>query len=227
MSHDAALFKDPDQKPLHDRPKPIFPWEETARKPTRVFADETSLTTQPPPRLPNIASSTYQQPSHPVSSDPTIQPTQGNTVQYDALPRSNAWDNDTSIDHYVRAVKASQIRQGSVQVLQSNDRDELESPTGDKKKPESLILTDFPTDVERPSLPVTPLPRQPLTFWGGERDEHGKLPAAAGVPDQTEWVSRYSHHNARNAGSIVDCLLDVPGPKPKARRATPLLSHRR
>lgn len=51
----------------------------------------------------------------------------------------------------------------------------------------SLILTDFPTEVERPSLPVTPAPIRRPTFWGEERDAAGELPRAEGVPEQSEW----------------------------------------
>lgn len=57
-----------------------------------------------------------------------------------------------------------------------------------RERRESLILTDFPTAVERPSLPVTPAPRRRPTFWGKERDEGGELPGAEGVVDQAEWV---------------------------------------
>ena len=50
-----------------------------------------------------------------------------------------------------------------------------------------MKLTDFPTEFERPSLPVTPAPVRRPSFWGAERDAQGDLPAAEGVPDQSEW----------------------------------------
>lgn len=50
-----------------------------------------------------------------------------------------------------------------------------------------MKLTDFPTELERPSLPVTPAPVRRPRFWGDERDEEGELPAAEGVPAQTDW----------------------------------------
>ncbi len=50
-----------------------------------------------------------------------------------------------------------------------------------------MRLTDFPTEFERPSLPVTPAPVRRPSFWGAERDAQGDLPAAEGVPDQSEW----------------------------------------
>jgi len=50
-----------------------------------------------------------------------------------------------------------------------------------------MKLTDFPTEFERPSLPVTPAPVRRPSFWGDERDDDGELPAAEGVPAQAEW----------------------------------------
>lgn len=49
-----------------------------------------------------------------------------------------------------------------------------------------MRLTDFPTEFERPSLPVTPSARRP-SFWGEERDQEGRLPGAEGVPRQQDW----------------------------------------
>lgn len=57
------------------------------------------------------------------------------------------------------------------------------------EKVPGMRLTDFPTELERPSLPVTPAPRRRPSFWGEERDEKGELPAAEGVPAQEDWVS--------------------------------------
>ncbi len=50
-----------------------------------------------------------------------------------------------------------------------------------------MKLTDFPTEIERPSLPVTPAPVRRPSFWGAERDAQGQLPGAEGVPEQSEW----------------------------------------
>ena len=50
-----------------------------------------------------------------------------------------------------------------------------------------MRLTDFPTEFERPSLPVTPAPVRRPSFWGAERDAQGDLPGAEGVPDQSDW----------------------------------------
>lgn len=69
----------------------------------------------------------------------------------------------------------------------------------------SMKLTDFPTEVERPSLPVTPAPIRRPSFWGEERDELGNLPTAEGVPKQEDWVRRFSSYPA-------PVFLDLPPP---------------
>jgi glycogenin len=72
-------------------------------------------------------------------------------------------------------------------------------------------LTDFPTAVERPSLPVTPAPIRRPKFWGAgdpgigdEGESDGQLPAADGVPEQSEWVC--AHGRRFNIG---DCPCDL------------------
>jgi len=60
------------------------------------------------------------------------------------------------------------------------------APAPQERRP-SMRLTDFPTEIERPSLPVTPAPVRRPSFWGEERDEAGELPAAEGVPKQEHW----------------------------------------
>lgn len=50
-----------------------------------------------------------------------------------------------------------------------------------------MKITDFPTEIERPSLPVTPAPQRRPSFWGEERDAAGELPGAEGVPEQSQW----------------------------------------
>ena len=116
----------------------------------------------------------------------------------------NAWDEVGGINDYVRALTAFQKNRGQVQVVQENapsagpSQQNILSPTNEpdpedlieavEKRRESLILTDFPTSIERPSLPVTPAPRRRQTFWGEERDSVGELPGAEGVVDQADWV---------------------------------------
>ena len=205
-------YKVPDEKPKPaEKPTPLFPWEREADRPkaTRVFAEDhpPEPAPEPTPVLPELPS-----PTHPFSTvhyEPDGSPRTGQAAppgpgspQRAASPQSsdehwqafqqsnvNAWDSVPGIDTYVRAIMDNQARRGKTQVLQGNAPEEISSPTISRKnRRESLILTDFPTAVERPSLPVTPAPVARPTFWGEERDEQGDLPQAEGVPDQAQWV---------------------------------------
>lgn len=182
-------YKVPDTKPAtSERPKPIFPWEHHAHKPTRVFADDGPQS--PQAEFPAAVSSA---PKGPIPS--IVEPSN----PWESFTRTNAWDDNASIEKYVRALTSSQQRKAPVQIVhqQSATVDEkvdspLTSPAiAERRESKSLILTDFPTAVERPSLPVTPAPIHRHTFWGGERNQEGNLPAARGVPEQADWVGFY------------------------------------
>ncbi|KAH6633681.1 nucleotide-diphospho-sugar transferase [Boeremia exigua] len=118
---------------------------------------------------------------------------------------ANAWDSVPGIDSYVRSIMDSQPKRGKVQILQqTTGTDDIGSPTLSRKdRRESLILTDFPSAVERPSLPVTPAPLRRPTFWGEERDEAGELPVAEGVPEQNEWVCPQCGFSSLNASAFA------------------------
>lgn len=206
MSNDKGLFHAPKEYPeppknmwyevpetkpaVYERPKAIFPWEhnQATRKATRVFLDdfpaepgpiyiEESTISLPQREEPNAPQT--QSPQSEVTT-PTIKVTSHDP--WDSFPRTNAWDSNNSIEQYVRALKGAQ----SKRIVQIVHHGGTSSPP---KRRESLILTDFPTEVERPSLPVTPAPATRPTFWGTERNEAGQLPAAEGVPEQADWVS--------------------------------------
>ena len=98
-------------------------------------------------------------------------------------PYINAWDDVPEIERYVQAF--TQYRRGPIQVLSP--------PTESQRRP-SMKLTDFPSEIERPSLPVTPAPIRRPTFWGEERYGSGEFPPAEGVPTQEEWVRRFSSY---------------------------------
>lgn len=177
-------YEVPQEKPKpRDKPKPIFPWEREhdMPKPTRVFADE-----PPPPPLPRLPPSTSRE------EPPTIPPTEESPEIIEPvpfIPQPNAWDNVQSIERYVRAVMDAQTRRSKPSSRAQPGTEEIFSPPGSREgRRESLILTDFPTADDRPSLPVTPAPIRRPTFWGEERNDEGKLPAAEGVPDQADWV---------------------------------------
>ncbi|KAJ4361002.1 glycogenin glucosyltransferase [Didymosphaeria variabile] len=209
-------YQVPEDKPKPtEPPKPIFPWErERDRpKPTRVFAEDLPPP-EPTPPTPTITlspSSAFGPPgAHPFStvhydeeetmSEEVVAPghqspervsspkTADQQWQDFQQSNTNAWDSVPGIETYVRAVMESQSQRGKPKVL-SPAAEEVSLPIMSRKqRRESLILTDFPSAVERPSLPVTPAPVARPTFWGEERDEQGELPQAEGVPDQQDWV---------------------------------------
>jgi len=175
-------YQVPQIKPtVYDKPRPIFPWEQTARKPTRVFDGDPPLPSDlgVQSTLTSAPSSTLDEAPHIPTSPPTppLQPL--NTESWEHNSRKNAWDEVPAIDHYVRQLKQSHDRRGKLQVLQNTGAmPDLAIGGMPSKRRESLILTDFPTEIERPSLPVTPAPIRRPTYWGVER----------GGVEQSQWV---------------------------------------
>ena len=202
--------------PSHSAPKPkaIFPWEERQHsRPTRRFIED-----EAPPPPPELEPEAPYVDELEVSTDKNIEPVTP-TIKVTDDPwtsfaqQKNAWDEVNGINDYVRALTAFQKNRGKVQVVQENVpstgdptttdvQQHVLSPSNEPKpeeliekveqareRRESLILTDFPTADDRPSLPVTPAPRRRSTFWGDEgRDDEADLPPAEGVPDQADWV---------------------------------------
>jgi glycogenin glucosyltransferase len=197
-------YQVPEIKPKPaEMPKPIFPWEQEPDrpKPTRVFAEDLSPEPTPAVLSPTHAFSTvhYDEGDRaaPVAAEKVRD--LGNAFAQNSADQrcqsyqhnsGNAWDNVPGIDNYVRAISdMSGIRGKNQSLRQSTGTDDISSPLLDRRqRRESLILTDFPSAVERPSLPVTPAPVRRPMFWGEERNQSGELPSATGVPDQTEWV---------------------------------------
>ena len=203
MSHDRSLFQapptpEPPQGLHYEQPKPslkpIFPWESRARKPTRVFAEDLP----PPPAPEPVATPTGTETSTTAESgSPTV-------TSPGALSTANAWDNNPAIMKYVSGM--SQNRQTKFQNILSENTTPLTSPpvTEHNTERRPSKVTDFPTEIERPSLPVTPAPVHRRSFWGAERDEAGALPAAEGVPEQSEWdpVARLLELQQKQAGML-------------------------
>lgn len=192
MSADRSLFHAPatypkppsnmwyevPKTPVGDRPKPIFPWEENQAKPTRVFAED--IVSDPEPSI--VSTDEDTQPDSGVVT-PTIQVT--SPEPFASYSRTNAWDEIPEIERYMNSLQA---RRAKVQILYQASQTPTSRGT-DLPQPRrsSMILTDFPTEIERPSLPVTPAPVRRPSFWGEDHDSLGHMPAAEGVPRQEDW----------------------------------------
>lgn len=200
-------YEVPTEKPRkHEKPPPIFPWEEReVPTPSRTFIEDLPPSPEPEPERepesPPFALADEFEVSAADSASPvtpTIKVQEEPWANFGAVNK-NAWDEVAGIDHYVRALERFQKNREkpSKPLAKQQERQQVLSPTNEpdaenlvntvRKRRESLLLTDFPTAIERPSLPVTPAPRRRSTFWGEEREEG--MPPAEGVPDQADWVS--------------------------------------
>jgi glycogenin glucosyltransferase len=216
-------YKVPESKPKPaEPPKPIFPWERDANRPkaTRVFAEDIPPSPTPASPVPVASPPAVSSPVHNFStvhyqddraaqsperaSSPMTADEQWRAFQQGS---GNAWDSVPGIDTYVRSIMDSQARRTSVQNLQqATGTQDIGSPTLQRKnRRESLILTDFPSAIERPSLPVTPAPIKRPTFWGEEKDEVSELPRAEGVPEQPDWVCPHCGFSSFNASDFSRC----------------------
>ncbi|GAM90274.1 hypothetical protein ANO11243_083160 [Dothideomycetidae sp. 11243] len=197
--------------PHEARPNPIFPWEQRERtRPTRVFVEDLMnrpIETSSEEDLIHGRAATNDRDEAMTPMTPTIKINDEYPPTMDPVPR-NAWDDVAGIDRYVRQLSQFQKLRGKLQVL-SHEPHQSQSPNIEIENPmnaapnetesettapasrdrrESLILTDFPTASERPSLPVTPAPIRRKILWGEERNSERQLPGADGVPDQADWV---------------------------------------
>ena len=208
MSEDTQLFQPPSSYPEAPknmyyqvpptRPEPhkhstVFPWEHHAPKPTRVFAEEPTpeqthqeTPQETPQELPQerpleLEESPAEPQNQYLQNEPpppgplyTRVPYQPSASSYQTYNRSNAWDEDPEIQRYIESVQ--QARRTKTQVVSPGS--EHSSPS--EARPSKI--TDFPTEVERPSLPVTPAPIHRTLSAGSDA-----LPSAD-VPDQEDWV---------------------------------------
>ena len=229
MSSSSALFQPPSsypptsnnqqsqavQGPSTPKPQPLFPWESSQAKPTRVFADDTpTLTPSAPNATPSVTTDTdtlteTQSPTTPLSP-PGMEP-------FSTYQRTNAWDEIPEIESYLLAQQQQRNPKFSrsqpsassnvppsgdtAAAVPSSTTEDIISPTSDippsssdpsflnlnPRRP-SMKLTDFPTAFERPSLPVTPAPapRRP-SFWGtdAERADGSEGPEGVDTPTTT------------------------------------------
>lgn len=193
---------------------PIFPWEEREQsKPTRKFIEDEAPPAPPAPE-PEPAEDDFhggdelevsfkdlEAPAAAAAAAPTLQ----TWNLFDARSK-NAWDDDAGIESYVRALSEHQRTRGQPPPITTPNtssnaaRGHMMTPSTEikadalvrqvQKRRESLILMDFPSAVERPSLPVTPAPVRRTTFWGPDEEggEDASMPPAEGVPKQQDWV---------------------------------------
>lgn len=248
MSEDTNLFQPPSSYPEAPKnmyyqvpakkPEPkqltqIFPWESRAPKPTRVFADEPTVPAVPPQE--EVAPPQTSVPSVPAHVSQPQTRKESLTESWESYSRSNAWDEDPYIQRYIESM--TQARRAKTQVISGTSQPTTEattstSPTGPAPGHwPSIKLTDFPTEVERPSLPVTPAPiaRKPSgdgQVEGQDPSAATALPAAEGVPSQEDWVGvtveAFSH--LLRATYLLWRSTESPGP---ARRAPPATVVRR
>ncbi|EKV07506.1 Glycogenin [Penicillium digitatum PHI26] len=201
MSEDTHLFQPPSsypeapknmwyEVPAKPEPKPttIFPWEGHAPKPTRVFAKEAPRKFVKPPVI-SEKPEHRSLPSEPALPGPspsyTRIPFEPSAESWQTYTRSNAWDEDPEIQRYIETIQARRTK-SQVTLLRAHSNSPGRSPPSPGFRP-STKITDFPTEVERPSLPVTPAPIR-RTSYGDEASGTAALPAAEGVPSQEEWV---------------------------------------
>lgn len=202
-------YEVPAEKPkVTEQPKAIFPWEGRERPvATRVFASDfipppvTLLSQQDPAQVQQTSSVQADQAREATPSPPPA------ASWEDFSQRPNAWDTVPGIDTYVRGVISQQTKKGRPQSISlAGATEAISSPTlthGERRQ--SLLVTDFPTAVERPSLPVTPAPIRRPSFWGEDKDAAGTaLPAAEGVPNQAEWVCPKCGFSSDSASPFLD-----------------------
>lgn len=207
MTTDRKFFQPPSSYPpppinlgyeLPERDPSIkhsFPWEEKPAKPTRVFPEVQRPSSSESAAPTATATSNKAGDASPAA--PTVQATP--SEPFATFSQTNAWDEIPEIQRYIANQPQYRRRAHQLQVLLHKTKTGLKgsdsgpSPSAEGPSTEaqhrrpSLVLTDFPTEFERPSLPVTPAPVRRPSFWGQERDAAGALPQAEGVPDQSQW----------------------------------------
>ncbi|KAK2837020.1 hypothetical protein FQN49_006487 [Arthroderma sp. PD_2] len=220
MSKDTELFQPPKSYPeapknmyydvptttlTASRQTSAFPWERRAPVPTRVFLGEEgepSQAAEPP------ASS-----SRPVSWHGEA-PSEG----FESYSRNNAWDEVPEIERYMRSLQKP--RRAGVSVI-SGSTHTRSSSTGLKSpaRKSNLRLTHYP-EPERPSPAVTPsliMRRPSLSSTGDDSWENEELPAAEGVPSQSEWnpVQRLKELQRRQSLFLENPIEFMPREVPK------------
>ncbi|RMD42551.1 hypothetical protein DV735_g2621, partial [Chaetothyriales sp. CBS 134920] len=233
MSTETKLFQPPSQYPeapkdmwyqVPDKPKEperlrqIFPWESAAPKPTRVFPQPRPPVPAavPEPALAAVAAIIPTPEAEAISRSSESEASSGRSTASPAPSdpwaafesRTNAWDDLPEIESYMQ--RFQRPRKAGIQVLRQSAAPSTTAAAQTGRRP-SLKLTDFPSESERPSLPVTPAPIRRPSFWGAEKDVDGNLPAAEGVPKQEEWVRQFSSYPQPQFAPFPALLSNING----------------
>ncbi|KAG6015726.1 hypothetical protein E4U43_004913 [Claviceps pusilla] len=196
------------------KPRQIFPWEAKQPTPSRSFAHPvthepdlitsaagaSSLSERSGKGSPYESSSsdsglpiTTSETRNRLGADATSAPlTTGDPWNF--FSRANAWDDLPGISRYVEDLQRHRRTNKRTDINKHGIAMSSSGTIGTLRMPRALRVTDFPTEVERPSLPVTPAPIKRPSFWSDEKshsdagDEAHSLPVAEGVPSQSDWV---------------------------------------
>lgn len=220
-----AAFSRPAKPP--SPPRHVFPWEARAPKATRVFPQE-----KPPTAPTTHAAATDTHSGTATASevaagvDVASTPRAPGTAWDSFAQQTNKWDEDPDIARFMESF--NKPRRAPIQVVHDSRTESHpeDGPPPVKERRTSVKLTDFPTEVERPSLPVTPAPIRRPTYWGADESaEQGKsvLPVAKGVPRQDEWNPIIKLEELQRRQSLIMTGDDnlVAGAKTPPRRVMP------
>ena len=203
------------------KPKAIFPWETHQPRASRVFVHpepEPERAPSPVAQSPATSTAPQAQAEPSVTGSSTVEhksepqtPTQPVIpIPWSSFPRTNAWDDIPEITRYVDTIqKHRRTRSQGLGVIGA-----AETSLGGEQSwgRRGSKVTDFPSVDDRPSLPVTPAPIRRPRFWGGGgpglgtegEDDDEILPAAEGVPVQSDWVCVHGIW-----WTPADCLCDL------------------
>lgn len=211
MSEDATPFVAPNRYPSPPKnmwyevpttrpgntstaPAAIFPWESKQPEPTRAFPEvEPAADPEPPLAVPEEdppAAAAAQSPEPSALVEP-VSP-------WASFRSVNAWDELPEINRYVQARNL-----GRSPRQKPTPQPPLAQPT--PQKISALRLTDFPSENDRPSLPVTPAPVRRASFWDSGDGERSDKPAEALLPNEEatyDWVCMGEHHHIYPSANI-------------------------
>ncbi|WEW55316.1 glycogenin glucosyltransferase [Emydomyces testavorans] len=162
----------PPKSPALGALAPVFPWEGQAPAPSRVFFNETRDTAE----VAHPEKTSLSEADRRYSVEMELVAPKPSTSVWESYTRTNAWDELPEIQRYMQSLRKPSS--GKVQVV---------SGSGSDRKESSSRLIDFPSEIERPSLPVTPAPIQRGSYQTGDNEDTEVLQGAEGVPKQEEW----------------------------------------